>query len=106
MKIKIYGYGWVGKAMQTLFPNALVSDPTLFPDQKEIDDVKCDVAFICVPTPLKDGKLDTSIVEEVVKQSEEDLIIVRSTVNPGDCDTWVKKYNKTIVFSYRSPNSI
>ena len=25
--IKIYGYGFVGKAMQTLFPNALIQDP-------------------------------------------------------------------------------
>ena len=27
MKIKIVGYGWVGKAMKTLFPDAVVHDP-------------------------------------------------------------------------------
>jgi UDPglucose 6-dehydrogenase len=91
MIIKIYGYGYVGKAMKTLFPDALVHDPR----QNMINKEKADVAFVCVPTPLKDGKLDTSIVEEVVKDSQEDLIIIRSTVMPGTCD---KFKNKNIVF--------
>jgi UDP-glucose 6-dehydrogenase len=43
---------------------------------------KADVAFVCVPTPLVNYSLDTSIVESVVKNSEEDLIIIRSTVVP------------------------
>jgi UDPglucose 6-dehydrogenase len=91
MTIKIYGYGWVGKAMKTLFPGALVHDP----GQNMISNEKADIAFICVPTPLKDGKLDTSIVEEVIKNSKEDLIILRSTIMPGTCD---KFKNKNIVF--------
>ena len=91
VSIKIYGYGWVGKAMETLFPDAHIQDP----QQGLIYDKKCDVAFICVPTPLVDGKLDTSIVEEVIKNCEEDLIICRSTVMPGTCD---KYPNKNIVF--------
>jgi len=91
MKIKIYGYGWVGKAMKVLFPEALIHDPA----QNMICEEKCDVAFVCVPTPLKDGKLDTSIVEGVIEKSQEDLIIVRSTVMPGTCD---KFPNKNIVF--------
>ncbi len=91
MKIKIYGYGWVGKAMKTLFPDALVHDPA----QGMTCEEKCDVAFICVPTPLVDGTLDTSIVEAVVKTSQEDLIVIRSTVMPGTCD---KFPDKRIVF--------
>lgn len=82
MTIKIYGFGWVGKAMKTLFPDALVHDPA----QGMIANEKCDVAFVCVPTPLKDGRLDTSIVEDVIRECQEDLIIVRSTVMPGTCD--------------------
>jgi UDPglucose 6-dehydrogenase len=93
MMIKIYGYGWVGKAMKTLFPDAVVHDPQLGIINKEI----ADVAFVCVPTPLKDGKLDTSIVEEVVKECQEPLIIIRSTVMPGTCDHLVNKYNRSIV---------
>ena len=93
MKIKIYGYGWVGKAMKNLFPDALVHDP----EQGYMSNEKADVAFICVPTPLKDKKLDTSIVEEVVKNCGEDLIVIRSTVMPGTCDK-LSKSGKEIIF--------
>jgi UDPglucose 6-dehydrogenase len=93
MTTKIYGLGWVGKAMKTLFPESLVHDP----QQGLFSEEKCDVAFICVPTPLKDGKLDTSIVESVIKNCEEDLIICRSTVMPGTCDK-LEKLGKNIVF--------
>lgn len=82
MKVKIYGHGWVGKAMKTLFPDALVDDP----QQGMVAGETCDVAFVCVPTPLKDGALDTSIVEDVVRNAKEPLIIIRSTVMPGTCD--------------------
>lgn len=94
MKVKIYGLGWVGKAMKSLFGEAWVHDP----QQGWISDQVADVAFICVPTPLKDGKLDCSIVEGVIKDAKEDLLVVRSTVNPGFCDEMVKKYGKRIVF--------
>lgn len=93
MKIKIYGYGWVGKAMKTLFPDALVHDP----GQKIIQKKKADVAFVCVPTPnKKNGSLDISVVEDVVSKSSEDLIVIRSTVQPGTCDLLEKKYKKGI----------
>lgn len=94
MTIKVYGYGWVGKAMHTLFPDAEIHDP----EQHYHSDIKCDVAFVCVPTPLVDGELDTSIVEDVVRESKENLIIIRSTVMPGTCDMLAKKYDKRIVF--------
>ena len=83
--------GWVGKAMKTLFPDALVHDPIL----GMINEERADVAFICVPTNLKGRVLDTSIVEETIMKSKEDLIIVRSTVMPGTCD---KFPDKNIVF--------
>lgn len=90
--IKIYGNGWVGKAMKELFPHALICDSKGFKDT-----IKADVAFICVPTPLKNGKLDTSIVENVVTHCQEELIIMRSTVMPGTCDR-LGKLGKNIVF--------
>lgn len=105
-KVAIIGYGWVGKAMYKLFPDALVYDPyisqgeddPICATEKEINE--CEIAFICVPTPLKQITkfgLDTSIVEEAVAWCECPLIVIRSTVNPGDCDKWVKIYNKDIV---------
>ena len=90
--IKIYGLGWVGRAMKGLFPDALVHDPQL----GFIATGKADIAFVCVPTPLKNGKLDCSIVKKVVKQAKEDLIVIRSTVMPGTCDK-LEKLGKNIV---------
>jgi UDPglucose 6-dehydrogenase len=96
MKVAVIGStGWVGRSMMRLFPNAYSYTSKL----GNKDDVnKCDVAFICVPTPCIDEKrLDTSIVEECISWCECPLIVVRSTVNPGDCDRWGRKYSKSIV---------
>lgn len=91
--IRIVGYGWVGKAMHMLFPDAVIHNPSQGHNNPE----SADIDFVCVPTPLKDGKLDTSIVEEVVKESTANLIIIRSTVMPGTCDK-LEKLGKNIVF--------
>ena len=107
MRTAIIGYGWVGKSMEKLFPDAMIYDANKadgFPEDILFEDVKgalntCDVAFICVPTPaIDEGKLDTSIVEEVISWCECPLIVIRSTVNPGDCMTFQKKYLKSIVY--------
>lgn len=118
-KVAIVGYGWVGKAMYDLFPNASVYDPYLantedtknvFVSKSEVNE--CDIAFICVPTPNQDersvagenavingeGQLDTSIVEEVIEWCKCPTIVIRSTINPGDCDMWENRYEKKLVF--------
>jgi UDPglucose 6-dehydrogenase len=93
-KVKIYGLGWVGRAMKTLFPDAIIHDPGL----GMIAEETADIAFVCVPTPCpNEGALDTSIVEEVVKNATEKLLVIRSTVNPGFCDDMYTKYHKHIV---------
>ena len=92
MTVGIIGYGWVGKAMHQLFPDASIWDEydkshnTSATDQAAYT---ADVIFICVPTPnLPDGSLDTSVVQEsVLKCHESSLAVVRSTVNPGTCDS-------------------
>ena len=95
MKTAIVGSeGWVGKAMQKLFPDAYLYD---LKKGTKSGVNGCAVCFICVPTPnINKGRLDTSIVEECIKWIECPLIIVRSTVNPGTCDQLSKKYNKRI----------
>lgn len=102
MRIKIIGYGWVGKAMHELFPNALIHDP----HHDYVSPELADVAFVCVPTPTQKftpgkvigtGPLDTSIVEEVVRDLDEELIVIRSTVMPGTCDK-LEKLGKNICF--------
>jgi UDPglucose 6-dehydrogenase len=94
----VIGKGWVGRAMCELFPNALVYDPNI-PGTAPKDEInKCDIAFICVPTPCPgEGALDMSIVEEVVSWVACPLLVMRSTVNPGTCDYLAKKYYKRIV---------
>ena len=96
MKVGIIGAtGWVGRAMKELFPDASLYSRHIGTKQ-EIN--KADISFICVPTPsINEGKLDTSIVEECIAWCESPLIVVRSTVNPGDCNNWAIKYQKRIV---------
>lgn len=96
MKVAIIGSnGWVGRAMQSVFPEAIKFD--IASDSNGYVN-EADVAFVCVPTPNKaDGSLDTSIVEDVVTQCTCPLIIIRSTVMPGTCDK-LEKLGKNIVF--------
>lgn len=112
--VAIVGLGWVGQGMLKLFPDAKVySHGIILHEGKWVrDDIawekdeqiykdmvnKCDIAFVCVPTPCPNkSKLDTRAVEEAVDWLECDLIVVRSTVNPGDCDFLQAKYEKHIV---------
>ena len=94
-KVAIIGNGWVGKAMLKLFPDAYVytrSQGT----KEEVN--KCDVAFICVPTLVIDeGRLDTDAVAECVSWLETPLIVIRSTINPGDSQAMEEAFGKPIV---------
>ena len=97
-KVALIGMGWVGKSMYQLFPDAVVYDPYLKESATKEEINQCDIAFVSVPTPCPaEGKLDTSIVEECVAWCECPIIVIRSTVNPGDCGRWSIKYNKNIV---------
>lgn len=124
MKVAVIGNGWVGQAMQELFPRSvtylrnyqenlrghkIVEDVNYTEDKDVINEA--DIAFICVPTPNhehpmqhggqklipdREGDLDTSAVEEAIAWCEASILVIRSTVNPGDCDRWEEKYNKVI----------
>lgn len=96
MSVAIIGYGWVGKAMHKLFPDAVIYD--LDRGTREAVNA-CRVAFVCVPTPCpRESVLDTSIVERSIAWCECPLIVVRSTVNPGDCDRWAERYGQHIAY--------
>jgi len=96
MRVAVVGYGWVGKAMHRLFPDAVTYDV----NQGSREEVNTrDIAFVCVPTPCPtEGRLDTSLVEEVVAWCSCPLVVVRSTVNPGTCDALALKYDKRICY--------
>ena len=60
---------------------------------------RCDVVFVCVPTPMADDRTcDTSIVEEAVAWIQAPLIIIRSTVAPGTTDRLRETHKKRVVF--------
>lgn len=95
--VAIIGYGWLGKHMHSLLPDAYIYDLGLGIGTKK-GASKCDIAFIGVPTPnLPDGSLDTSIVESIVEWCGCSLIVIRSTLNPGTIDSFISKYKKRIV---------
>ncbi|MEP0846621.1 MAG: hypothetical protein HRF50_07335 [Phycisphaerae bacterium] len=100
-KVGVVGGGVVGAAMRKLCgADTVVYDPyqpELAANKSAVN--RCDVAFICVPTPMRDdGSCNTSIVEESVAWVETPLLIIRSTVAPGTTDRLRAKYNKRIVF--------
>lgn len=97
--VAIVGLGYVGKGILKIFPNAVQYDEPLEIGKRE-DVNKCKLAIVCVPTPSKkDGSCDTSIVEKVVSWLKTDLILIKSTVEPGTTDRLKKKYKKRIVMS-------
>lgn len=109
LNVGIVGLGWVGKSMFEMFPDAVVYDEPQIKETYPADYAaavregreqinKCDVAFVCVPTPnVGEGRLDTSIVEEVVGWCDSKLIVIRSTVDPGTTDALRNKTGKHIV---------
>jgi UDPglucose 6-dehydrogenase len=100
-KVGVVGGGVVGNAMRELCgPETVVYDPYVpeFADNKDAIN-KCDVTFVCVPTPMDDDRsCNTGIVEEAVAWIEAPLIIIRSTVAPGTTDRLCREYNKHVVF--------
>lgn len=107
-KVAIVGYGYVGKAMHKIFPDAVLYDikGTLIngkfdplSTQKQVNE--CDLAIVCVPTPMQDDPtkefqpVDLTIVEDVIGWLQTPLILIKSTVPPGTTvrlnSMWPKK---------------
>lgn len=98
MHIGIIGYGHVGQAMSKLFPDAVIYDKYQNINYPAIINL-CDIAFICVPTPMaEDGSCDTKEVEEVISWCTCKCIVIRSTVPIGFTERMSKKYKKELVF--------
>lgn len=98
MRVGIIGFGHVGGAMYRIFPNATIYDaPKGIGNIEEIN--KCDIAFVCVPTPMSDnGSCNTTIVDQVLEQVNSKVIVLRSTVPVGYTDHKTQVLNKRIVF--------
>tara|TARA_R110002050_G_scaffold168478_6_gene299837 strand:- start:4671 stop:5393 length:723 start_codon:yes stop_codon:yes gene_type:complete len=84
MQALIIGYGFVGKATELTLKSMGVDPVTIHDPQAGFSaQVKWDFdcVFICVPTNLRDGKLETDIVDEVYNKFKGHQII-RSTLPP------------------------
>lgn len=104
MRVGIVGFGYVGQGMYRLF--SPVHD-VRYHDTNGVSNCggedginECEIVFVCVPTPMcPDGSCDTTIVESVVKWCKAPVIVVKSTVAPGTCDTLSQHYRKNVHFS-------
>jgi UDPglucose 6-dehydrogenase len=99
MKIGIIGNGFVGKATFLLKSHDLdiiaydINQDNCIPKGITLESLKiCDVIFISVPTPMsKEGSCHLDIIKSVFKDLKkihyEGLVVLRSTVPPGTCDS-------------------
>lgn len=101
--IGIVGYGFVGKAIAHGFSNCnqVIADPTLGTSCKDLveSNIKFDVIFIAVPTPMgENGKIDSSIVEKVLDELKDvnTLLVLKSTVTPDIIKVLAEKYSNFV----------
>jgi nucleotide sugar dehydrogenase len=100
-KILIVGYGNIGKHMQKELCsfNPDIYDPYIS-EYSNKKDIRYDFAFICVPTDMKeDGSADISIVEDAVKSTNAEIIVIKSAVPVGTCEYLANNYNNKIIIS-------
>lgn len=98
--VLIVGYGNIG---QKLAEEYRVLNPDIYDPYKgfaEKKDIKYDVAFVAVDTPMnEDGTCDLSQVECAIRETNADIIVLRSTVPPGTTEQMISRVEKKIVFS-------
>jgi len=107
MKIGLFGFGFISRSIAHAFGNDnIILYYSLDEKNCELDElVKSEFIFMALPTPmrLKDGSCDLSIIEsclgELTKRKFKGVVIIKSTVPPGNCEKWVKKFKLNIVFS-------
>lgn len=87
VRVGIIGYGVIGTATASVFPDVAIYDPLKgYADPEPLHD--CEVIFVCVPTPTGYNQQDLSIVQRSLTQisptlQAEQVVAIRSTVLPG-----------------------
>jgi len=98
--VLIVGYGIVGhnlhKEIQKLNPDIYDKYKVEFNTDR---DIKYNLTFICVDTPLEDGTLNTSQVLVAINEHDSDLYIIKSTCPIGTLDQLKEVTDKRIIFS-------
>lgn len=102
-KVAVIGYGYVGKGVFNFFQDkfeTIFYDPFVEGSCSKEEVNNCNLAIICVPTPMgEDGSCDTSIVEETLGWLSTSLILIKSTIPPGTTEKLMDKTGKAICFS-------
>lgn len=103
ISIGIIGLGFVGDALKNGFQHFGISDIKQY-DPKicgtSYDDVlDTDVAFVCVPTPMKNGgSIDDTIVDDVLNELSHrhyaGLVVIKSTLLPTSVSKFINQYDR------------
>ena len=109
MSIGIIGQGFVGNAIYQKFKNyynvkTYDIKGAIHCNSTERETLDNEIVFICLPTPMNiDGSCHIDIVEKAIERVIEfgtaKTIVIKSTVAPGTCAKWNKKYDIDIVFN-------
>jgi UDPglucose 6-dehydrogenase len=103
MKIGVIGLGMVGEVLYRVFGKYYeTKDYDKYKTSDKFEDLlDADAIFIAVPTPEgKDGRLDCSIVEEILEELEaahyKGVIVIKSTVRIGFFDNMKSKESRIV----------
>ena len=96
----VLGWGTVGRATAKAFGISKYysrSDSNITLDEAS----QCKYIFVCLPTNVKDGKYETEDIEIIcdLVGSEDNIIILRSTVYPGFSSFLSREYGLNVVFN-------
>ena len=109
--VLICGFGIVGKNIRATFPWAdlydlddnganyyVIHNERVSPEQHH---KRYDFAFVCVPTPMKNGRgeCDTSFVRDVLNRVDADIFVIKSTVPPNTTNELMYETGKRAIFS-------
>lgn len=104
VKIGIVGWGIVGHALSEEFKEHEIHIYDKFKETESLEEVvkQSEFIFICVPTPMKKGKIDLSIMDEDIKQivkftdNTDKIVVIKSTVVPGTTADHEKIFPNTL----------
>lgn len=109
--VLICGFGIVGRNIQSTFLWADLYDMddsgvnfyVVNGERKSVSEhrKKYDFAFVCVPTPMKDGmgRCDISYVRDVLEKVDANIFVIKSTVPPKTTEYLREITGKRAIFS-------
>ena len=99
--VLIVGYGVVGHHLAN---EIAALHPDIYdkfkPEFNTKRDIIYDFAFICVDTPFNaNGDCDLTAVKDAIKETQANIIIIKSTVLPGTTKQLCEEFKRPIIFS-------